>query len=338
MKSKKLHNSHIFIAALLLLIVSMTACGTNSSDPSTTAWKFAYMSDNKDAVNESGINDVVVGLIAQDMAAQGASLVLVGGDLIDGRGLDVTGLNAQYENWMTAMAPVYNASIPVCAVPGNHEYWCETEDDCINSWLEMVVPTLPAGRVDNDSYPGREYSFIFNNAFFIGLDQNQYGPSMPDYYRGNDVEWISNQLAGRDVTAQPHVIAFGHMPQFMMQYGWSAANKENRDLFWSELGDVGGKMYFTGHSHTYALGLATTVDGTQSIYQTLAGSAGAGFESGSWNGVYYESDRVSSIDRNNVYNGYALVTIDGRDVSMEWRYYDSDEGAFKSRSGFRYTQ
>jgi hypothetical protein len=41
---------------------------------------------------------------------------------------------------------------------------------------------LPSGRTDNVSSPGREYSFTFNNAFFIGLDQNQFGSSMPAYY------------------------------------------------------------------------------------------------------------------------------------------------------------
>jgi hypothetical protein len=75
-----------------------------------------------------------------------------------------------------------------------------------------------------------------------------------------------------------------------------------------------------------------------SIYQILAGSAGAGFESGSWNGVYYEADRATSIDRSNDYEGYALVTIDGANVRMEWRYYDTVSETFKSRWGFTYTQ
>jgi hypothetical protein len=47
---------------------------------------------------------------------------------------------------------------------------------------------------------------------------------------------------------------------------------------------------------------------------------------------------MAMIDRNNIYEGYALVTIDGAHVSMEWRYYDPVSETFKSRSGFTYTQ
>jgi predicted MPP superfamily phosphohydrolase len=120
-----------------------------------------------------------VGRLAEDMQGQGGAIVLVGGDLIDGRGQNVTGLNAQYAKWIEAMAPVYDAAIPVYAVPGNHEYWCDTAENCVTAWTETMVPMLPSGRTDNVSSPGREYSFTFNNAFFIGLDQNQFGSSFP---------------------------------------------------------------------------------------------------------------------------------------------------------------
>lgn len=326
----------IVAVGLLIIAAIMTSCGGSGSSTTSTGWKFAYMSDSKDATADSGVNTTTIGRLAEDMQDQGVAIVLFGGDLIDGRGQDVAGLNAQYANWIEAMAPVYNASIPVYAVPGNHEYWCDAAESCVTAWTETMVPVLPSGRTDNSDYHGREYSFAFNNAFFIGLDQNQFGSSMPAYYRGNDVEWVEAQLAAYDTTTYQHVVMFGHMPQFMLQYGWSDANKTNREDFWNALGTAGSKMYFTGHSHTYALGLTTTADGTHSIYQILAGSAGAGFESGSWDGVYYESDRATSVDRNNDYEGYALVTIDGASVTMEWRYYDTASGTFKSRPGFTY--
>ncbi len=321
----------------VLLLSLLAACGGSSPAPSA-AWKFAYFSDNKDATDASGVNTATVGRMAQDMKDQGVALVLAGGDLIDGRGLDQAGLVAEYDSWFAAMAPVYDANIPVYAVPGNHEYWCDTNESCVAAWQEAVVPLLPSGRTDNADYPGREYSFTYSNAFFIGLDQNQFGSSMPAYYRGNDIDWIDSQLASYDSATYIHIISFGHMPQFMLQYGWSDANKANREEFWNALGAAGSKMYFTGHSHTYALGLATTEDGAKSIYQILVGSAGAGFEDGSWNGVYYESDRVTPVERNNEYEGYALVTIDGSSVIMVWRYYDASAGAFSSMPGFSYVK
>ena len=97
-------------------------------------------------------------------------------------------------------------------------------------------------------------------------------------------------------------------------------------------------MYLTGHSHLYALALIQTKDGSKSIYQILAGSGGA--EKESWNGNYApsETSRITAIDKDTTYEGYALVTINDREVSMEWRYYDPADGVFKSRPGFTYTQ
>ncbi len=116
------------------------------------------------------------------------------------------------------MSPVYTAQIEVYAVPGNHEYWCDSADSCTSAWEQAMVPTFPPGRTDNPAMPGREFSFVHRNALFIGLDQNQFGPSFPAYYRGNSIDWIEDRLAERDVSLQPHVVVFGHMPQFMTQW------------------------------------------------------------------------------------------------------------------------
>lgn len=323
---------------VIILTVSLMVFGCSEGSQTASSWKFAFMSDNQDPDSEIGVNTATVARLANDIKDQGVSLVIVSGDLIDGDGAGLDGLNAQYAEWIAAMAPIYNSSIPVYAVPGNHEYWCDTAENCVTAWQESIVPILPEGRSDNSTYPGREYSFTSHNAFFIGLNQNQFGDSMPAYYRGNDNEWVAEQLSLRDADSYPHVIAFGHMPQFMLQYGWSDENKTNRETLWNLLSDASAKIYLTGHSHTYALGLTTSADGAHSIYQIIAGSAGAGFETRSWDGIYYESDRATIIDRNNENEGYVLVTIDGAEVTMEWRHYDTSDGLFKSSSGFNYIQ
>lgn len=67
----------------------------------------------------------------------------------------------------------------------------------------MMVPHLPCPRVDNPKYPGMEYGFVFKNAFFIGLDQNQFEPGCPPFhYQGNDADWIENRPAVRDPSAE----------------------------------------------------------------------------------------------------------------------------------------
>ena len=329
----------ILLLAGFLALVSLQSCG--SSSDSTPEWKFAYMSDNKDASDPSGVNLAAVGRIAMDMRSQGVHLVMVGGDLIDGRGQDVAGLNAQYSAWIGAMAPVYNAGASVYAIPGNHEYWGDTEDNCVTAWMQTMAPALPAGRTDNSQRPGREYTFVYKNAFFFGLDQTQFARGdAPFYYRGNDVSWVSSQLQSRDSAAFPHVFAFGHMPMFMTRWGWTVDSyKANREDFWNTLGNAGAQIYFTGHTHLYAHGSATTADGQHSIHQVIAGSGGANFEW--WDGVYYESDRItpgtSPAPWNNDKEGYALVTVKGMNVQMDWRYYDPATGSFKVGDSFSYT-
>jgi hypothetical protein len=88
------------------------------------------------------------------------------------------------------------------------------------------------------------------------------------------------------------------------------------------------------------VGLASTQDGLDSLYQVISGSGGAEAETTAWNGEYYEKDRVQPVDwDNNQYLlGYALITIRGKDVSMVWRYVDPASGIFISRKDFSYRQ
>lgn len=325
----------VLLLGALFSLALLQSCG--SSTDSTPRWKFAYVSDSKDATDASGVNKAAVGRIAADMRAQGVSLVLVGGDLIDGRGQDVSGLNEQYAAWRSAMAPVYNAGIPVYSIPGNHEYWGDAAASCETAWGQSIVPYLPAGRTDHPSRPGREYAFTHQNAFFIGLDQNQFDRgSAPFYYRGNDVSWVTGHLQARKPAAYPHAFVFGHMPMFMTRYAWTDAPfLANREDFWNALGSGGVPIYFTGHSHLYARGTATTADGLYALRQILAGSAGAGFDT--WDGVFYESSRIETEAWNNDKEGYSLVTITGKNVLVVWRYYDPASESFKVGDSITYS-
>jgi hypothetical protein len=294
------------------------------------------MSDNKDANDSSGVNLVTVGRIATDMRDQGVELVLAGGDLIDGRGQGVEGLHTQYTAWIGAMAPVFNANIPVLAVPGNHEYWGDTEENCIAAWSQDITPILPGTRTDNPEYPGREFSFTHRNALFIGLDQNRFEKGeAPFYYRGNDLAWMTEQTDVPLQVTRPHIFVFGHMPQFMLSWGWSDTYLPNREAFWNILADARVKFYLTGHSHTYARALASTDDGLHTVEQIIAGSAGAGFETG-WDGIYYESTRVTPLVWNNTYEGYLVFTIDDNTIIGQWRYYDPAAGRFEVGDEFGY--
>ena len=58
---KKLRLISMRITSFLMLMVMMVSCASDDS----SSWKFAYMSDNKDATADSGVNmaTVLVGLL-----------------------------------------------------------------------------------------------------------------------------------------------------------------------------------------------------------------------------------------------------------------------------------
>lgn len=151
---KKLNPFFILISlmgALFALSSIMSCSSSTNANAAPPVWKFAYMSDHKldqatDPVNYSNLP--AVQRIAADIVAQRANMVITGGDLIDGRGQGVAGLNVQYAAWIGAMAAVYNANIPVYAVPGNHEYWGDTKNSCIAAWNEAIAP--PTARREDE--------------------------------------------------------------------------------------------------------------------------------------------------------------------------------------------
>ncbi|MBU4372048.1 MAG: hypothetical protein KKH02_05280 [Proteobacteria bacterium] len=115
MKKIKLFCILISMMGALFALFSITSC--SSSTNATAAppvWKFAYMSDHKldkatDPINYTNIP--VVQRMAADMVTQGVNMVIAGGDLVDGRGQDVAGLNTQYTAWNGAIMIRMKASL-----------------------------------------------------------------------------------------------------------------------------------------------------------------------------------------------------------------------------------
>ena len=127
---------HIF--AILLLSVWAVACGQSGGvAPETfTAWKFAVVNDTQGNPREGTVvNEPVARMIAEDVVREKADFLLVGGDLINGwfrnNGVDFT---EQYAIWKNAMSPIYQNSIRIYPIRGNHDHGPE----------RTVLPPLPA--------------------------------------------------------------------------------------------------------------------------------------------------------------------------------------------------
>ncbi len=324
-------NKFRVIITLLFLSLLITGASSREDDiknKQNLTWKFAVISDtqgnNKKKKNISCINDAILNTIAGDIVTERPDLVLVSGDLVSGwfknGGTDFA---TQYKNWKRAMKPVYNMKIKIYAIRGNHDSGPERlalpplpprlepkpgaldllEREFKNAMIESYTPMNGP-----EKEKGLTYSFVYKNAFFIGLDQ------YTDAQHKINQKWFERQLSEN---RQPHLFVFGHEPAFEIIHKDNLSfYPEKRDLFWDSIGRAGGKIYFCGHEHLYNRALIQDSNGN-SIWQIISSTGGG--ELRKWSGTYKEKSRVKCEYNNNDYHGYMLVTVQGSKVKVEWK-------------------
>ncbi len=307
-------------------------------------WKFAVLcdtrGDNINSSNKTCINDTFTPALAEEIARSGCDLVLVPGDMVNGYFNNGSKpYTMQFRNWKTAMRPVYRAGIQVYPIRGNHENGPQVQSLMWPPVLSPppLPPTTSPGIINaflaafNESYipdngpdgeKGLTYSFRHKNAFFIGLDE---------YVNPHKVNqaWLDEQLSGNTLQ---HVFVFGHEPAFKISHpDCLAYYSGNRDAFWNSIGRSGAKIYFCGHDHLYNRAHINDSSGNE-IYQIVDGSCGAPMTK--WAPPYAEGPKVVSDYYNNGRSGYALVTVDGNNVKVDWRVLTN--GTWKTFDSFSY--
>lgn len=323
--------------ALATLIFLLNGCSGNEAQQ--PKWTYAVYCDsrgdnNANNLTKSGVNEAVVNAVARDIVKEGVELLIFPGDMINGWFYISTPYAEQFATWRKAMAPVYDAGIKVYPVRGNHEDGPSTPPyyfpwppgsgaeptllpdaglmtAYLNAFSDPWIPTNgPAGE------ERLTYSFVYKNAFFVGLDQ------YADPFRVNQA-WLNTQLASN---SQPHIFVYGHTPAFKVDHADSMAYyPESRDLFWNSLGNAGVRMYFSGHDHFYNRAHIKDQAGN-TIYQVLTGAGGAPFVSHPWSPPYAEGDKVVGDYHKEGKNGYVLVTVEGPRVTMRWKALSTVNG------------
>jgi len=318
------------------LLISVVIGNQASAGEQVKPWKFAVVCDNRgdsraDNPYKSGLNESVVNAIAKDIVLEGAELVIVPGDMVNGSYNIKTSYADQFASWRKAMSPVYDAGIKVYPVRGNHEdgpfmnskkyTWPPSNDNPIvahNEELKAAFiqeyndPWIPENGPEGEKH--LTYSFSHKNAFFMGLDVfiNPIKVNQP---------WIDEQLKENRL---PHIFVYGHDPAFRVEHTDSLASyPQERDVFWNSIGKAGAKLYFCGHDHLYNRAHIKDELGN-TVYQVLAGSGGA--PGAKWSKSYAEGDKVVNDYQDDVHYGYAIVTVDGSLVTMEWKALFTENG------------
>lgn len=260
-----------------------------SSFGQTTKWKFVAVGDTRSSVGSEVINTAIVQELAKEIVRQGAAFVIVPGDLV------YSGSSSAFTMWKTAMAPVYQAHIPVLPVLGNHDA------DDVPAWGQIFGPDVPqngpAGEV------GRTFAFTYQSVLVLGLD-NYVTPG-----RVNQA-WVNSVLQANTL---PHVFAFGHLPAFKANHADCLDDyPTERDTFWNSLKKANVGAYFCGHDHFYDHARIDDGDGdvNNDVHQLIVGCGGAPFHTSyAYDGINAPW-RPIGVSHEQEY-GYTVVEIDG---------------------------
>jgi hypothetical protein len=330
-----------------IMIVSFGGCKSSSSSSSsahTIAFKFAVTDDSRAASGATGTNNgdsngaaaLVLNTIAKDIVSQNTAspidFVLFPGDMVSGY-TDSTTLSSELDTWKTAMAPVYNANIPVYTTRGNHEYddlgtgAANPADPSRQTYLAhfpMATNGPTSSPTTSLSEVGLTWSLTHKNVKFIGFDMysartvsfdnTKYAPGSNSGQMMNP--WVLNEV-NNSTAGLNFVMAHEMMWPTLSHQDCMANDPDSRDALVHAMGKKNG-TYFAGHNHMYVRGVMANNQGDK-VPAFTVGTGGGGnydFTVGDFDPVahgYIGPDtytvQKSFSSKANPYFGYLLVTV-----------------------------
>ena len=320
--------------------------------PPTPKWTFIISGDSQhgDAPGEPSddyINTIIFPEIVAAVVAENPDLFLLAGDLIAGYQPDQTTTGLELTQWLTYAQPLYDAGIIVRPIRGNHDANCANDMVVWNNYF--ADPTNPAHDTPTNGPTGEvgaTYSFTYNNAFFMGIDQFTYNVPLGWYV---NQPWIDSQFAALDSATTPHVFVFGHSAPFAVHHTDSIQeHPTERDALWLSIKNAGGRIHFSGHDHQYSHQKITHPadngwKGTEVMHAVVAGSSGGTLypcdaqSGGGIGGQPVNNGEFTVSQVANVSNyGYTVVTINYRTVTVNFKQRTSP-GVYTSYDTFSWT-
>ncbi len=254
------------------------------------------------AGDKNGVNVEGLGILNRAIIAEKPNLLLFSGDLVGGTKTDADEL-IQFQTWMDAMKPVYDAGIKVLTVRGNHEIHCEHPADV---WRQVF--SGPFANPNNGPAGEEDMTFTYEagDALIIGLDQ----------FQGSDAHinqaWLDGVLAKNK---KAHVFAFMHKMAFRSgrHDDGMETDPDARDKFVMSLVNGGSKAFFCGHDHLYDHLMLTKAGwpGSKYIHKYMACTAGAPFFNGTDRSGKNSDWVLNPMAHEENTLGYILVDVDG---------------------------
>ena len=260
--------------------------------------------------DENGVNVGAMKRLSAAIVGEKPQVLLFNGDLVGGGETDEEE-RSQFDTWLKAMSPIYDAGIRVLAARGNHEMHCPHAADV---WKDVFTGKYALPQNGPAGEEGMTYSYTQGKVMFLSLDQ----------FQTNDLKinqgWLDQTLAKPHPA---HVFAFAHKMAFFSGNHVDGMFKapEARDAMLKSLASAGSRAVFFGHDHLYDHCIAKFSGWTddQFIHQFVVGTAGAPFvktkelptADGNW------SLTRGGHDGNRL--GYCVVDVDGPNVTIVYK-------------------
>jgi hypothetical protein len=338
---KKLSYFKIVCALLLAMFIGATSAMAE-------IWKFGVMSDTQWKANADGQNPetVAVGIINQlntQFINHGVKFVIQVGDLVDKETDSPNGFpsNRTMDTRAAAAQALYDAGIGFYPLRGNHE----GSSTAAVEFQALYPQTIGSGSyvygASNFSSPfntlnGLSYSFDYNNARFVLLDQftrtdgtNYLGSSNNNII--DQQTWISSTLASK--AADSHAFVFGHKGLITenhtdILFGANpGSNPDAQNAFIGSLYANNVHYYMGGHDHMHNRAIITSPSGTSTVQDITTSSNSYKFyipQNPTNDSTYNNPTRETEIAQELFTIGYYIVTVDGPRVTVD--FYSSPNG------------
>lgn len=335
-KISRLSKVHVVIV-LALTVLSMTISA------SARPWRFGVMADTQWTTPNDGQNpnSVSVGIINQlnsQFINSGVEFVIQVGDLTD------NGSIAALDTRAAAAKSLYDAGIEFFPLRGNHE----SSQAAALHFQQLFPQTQPSGPYATSSpfvtLNGLSYSFDYNNARFVLLDQFSRTDNSRYLNDTNSdiidqINWINTVLSTR--TKGTHAFVFGHKNLIgenhtdVLLGANPGANPDAQNAFIGSLYANNVRYYISGHDHIHQRSVITSPNRLSKVEEIICASDSSKFYiplanselPGTVNNdVNFDNPiRETSISQDLYKIGYYIYTVDGPRVTVD--YYASESGA-----------
>lgn len=328
------------ISALLLVLVS----GSTLAEP----WSFGVMSDTQWKENLDGENPetVAVGIInqlTQQFIEHGVKFVIQVGDLVD-KETDSTNGNSSERTMDTRAAAaqtLYDNGICFFPLRGNHEGSSTAANE-----MPVLFPQTTGGGMtcgvtninspdpyDNGNLTGLSYSFDYDNARFVLIDQftRKDGTNYLDSSNYNAIDqlpWIDSVLSDKGIMR--HGFLFSHKNLMganhvdMLLGSDPSQNPEAQNSYFASLYDNGARYHFGGHDHNHLRSVVVSPDGLSTAMNIITSSNSYKFYTPKIPSIDEQYDlpafgflRETPITQELYTVGYYIVTVDGPRVTVD---------------------